>query len=193
MNATLQKVKSFAEKAHGDQRRKYSEERFISHPIRVMENCATYTDDVCVLSAALLHDVLEDTSVNKDQLHRFLQSVMSLSEASRTLDLVIELTDIYTKKHYPGLNRRARKGKEADRLALISGDAQTIKYADIMDNAANIFIHDPDFAVVFIQEGKRVLKRMIKGDPELLDRALKMVDDCLELMDEEKEVLNKIK
>jgi (p)ppGpp synthase/HD superfamily hydrolase len=193
MDATLEKVKSFADMAHGDQRRKYSDERFIAHPIRVMENCQKYTDDVCVLAAALLHDVLEDTDVKKEKLHAFLKSIMSLTQADRTFELVVELTDVYTKKHYPGLNRRARKAKEADRLAMISGDAQTIKYADIIDNATNIFVHDPDFAVVFIQEGKRVLKRMVKGDAELQDRALKMVDDCLELMDEGNGIVNKTK
>ncbi len=74
----------------------------------------------------------------------------------------------------------------------MSGDAQTIKYADVIDNATNIFVHDPDFAVVFIQEGRAVLKRMLNGDPELHDRALKVVDDCLELMDE-KELTERVR
>jgi (p)ppGpp synthase/HD superfamily hydrolase len=184
MNPTLEKVKRFAEKAHGEQRRKYSDERYISHPIRVMEMCMQYTDDDCMLAAALLHDVLEDTSVNEKEMRTFLNEVMSPEAAERTLEMVVELTDIYTKKKYPGLNRRARKSKEAERLSKVSGDAQTIKYADIIDNATNIFVHDPDFAIVFIQEGRGVLKRMLQGDPELYDRALKVVEDCLELMDE---------
>jgi (p)ppGpp synthase/HD superfamily hydrolase len=192
MNPTLEKVKHFADQAHGDQRRKYSGERYITHPIRVMEMCMKYTDDDCMLAAALLHDVLEDTTVTERAMAEFLQGIMSAETAGRTLDLVIELTDVYTKKNYPGLNRRARKAKEADRLSQVSGDAQTIKYADIVDNATNIFIHDPDFATVFIQEGKWVLKRMLKGDPELYDRAMKVVNDCLELMDE-RQVMDKLK
>lgn len=184
MNPTLEKVKRFAEEAHGEQRRKYSDERYILHPIRVMEMCEQYTDDDAMLAAALLHDVLEDTSVDEKQMRDFLHTIMSPEMAERTLEMVIELTDVYTKKKYPGLNRRSRKSKEAERLSKVSGDAQTIKYADIIDNTTNIFVHDPDFAVVFIQEGRAVLKRMMQGEAELHDRALKVVEDCLELMDE---------
>jgi guanosine-3',5'-bis(diphosphate) 3'-pyrophosphohydrolase len=192
MNPTLEAVKRFAEKAHGDQRRKYSDERYITHPIRVMETCMNYTDDDCMLAAALLHDVLEDTTVTQNEMGEFLRGVMTPEAAARTLELVVELTDIYTKKNYPGLNRRARKSKEAERLSHVSGDAQTIKYADIIDNATNIFVHDPDFAIVFIQEGKWVLKRMLKGDSELYDRAMKVVTDCLELMDD-RQVMDRLK
>jgi (p)ppGpp synthase/HD superfamily hydrolase len=191
MDAIIEKVKVFADQAHGDQRRKYSNERYIFHPLRVMENCRNYTDDMAVLAAALLHDVLEDTKVTREEMDNFLREIMPEVMAARTLDLVIELTDVYTKKNYPGLNRRARKMREADRLAKISGDAQTIKYADIIDNVTNIFVNDPDFAVVFIQEGRYALRKMEKGDEELFDKANKMIEDCLDLMNEH-ETLNRL-
>lgn len=191
MDAILEKVKVFADQAHGDQRRKYSNERYIFHPLRVMENCRNYTDDMAVLAAALLHDVLEDTKVTREEMNNFLREIMPEVMAVRTLDLVVELTDVYTKKNYPGLNRRTRKVREADRLAKISGDAQTIKYADIIDNVTNIFVNDPDFAVVFIQEGRFALRKMEKGDEELFDKANKMIEDCLDLMNEH-ETLNRL-
>ena len=101
MDAILEKVKVFADQAHGDQRRKYSNERYIFHPLRVMENCRNYTDDMAVLAAALLHDVLEDTKVTREEMDNFLREIMPEVMAARTLDLVIELTDVYTKKNYP--------------------------------------------------------------------------------------------
>ena len=191
MDAIIEKVKVFADQAHGDQRRKYSNERYIFHPLRVMENCRNYTDDMAVLAAALLHDVLEDTKVTREEMNNFLREIMPEVMAVRTLDLVVELTDVYTKKNYPGLNRRTRKVREADRLAKISGDAQTIKYADIIDNVTNIFVNDPDFAVVFIQEGRYALRKMEKGEEELFDKANKMIEDCLDLMNEH-ETLNRL-
>lgn len=191
MDTILEKVKIFADQAHGDQRRKYSNERYIFHPLRVMENCRNYTDDTAVLAAALLHDVLEDTKVTPEEMGDFLRDVMPEVMAARTLDLVVELTDVYTKKNYPGLNRRTRKVREADRLAKISSDAQTIKYADIIDNVTNIFVNDPDFAVVFIQEGRYALRKMEKGDEELFDKTNKMIEDCLDLMNEH-ETLNRL-
>src|SRR5688500_17499398 len=124
----LMKVREYTDQAHGSQMRKYSEDRYIVHPVRVMETVRQYRDDVAVLSAALLHDVLEDTPVSKDELGEFLSTIMDTNDAIRTLKVVEELTDIYVKANFPSLNRRRRKMKEADRLAEVSGDAQTIKY-----------------------------------------------------------------
>src|SRR4051812_22117881 len=115
MEEILEKVKNFADEAHGDQLRKYSPERYIVHPIRVMETCRNYDSRLPVLAAALLHDVLEDTEVDSDALSDFLKSVMDANDAKMTLTLVKELTDIYTKEDYPQSNRKQRKAKELER------------------------------------------------------------------------------
>src|SRR5690606_241565 len=99
-------------------------------------------------AAALLHDVLEDTDVDPEKLHRFLLELMNRDDAAKTLQLVTELTDIYTKAAWPRMNRRNRKAREAGRLAKASEQAQTIKYADIIDNAKEIAAHDADFGLV---------------------------------------------
>jgi len=104
MNETLKAVQDFAGKAHGEQMRHYTPDRYIVHPIRVMQLCTEYTQDETLLAAALLHDVLEDTQVNKEAMLCFLLSVMEEDKAKRTLGLVIELTDVYTKKKYPTWN-----------------------------------------------------------------------------------------
>ncbi|MGN6567929.1 MAG: hypothetical protein ACTHJ0_08255 [Flavipsychrobacter sp.] len=39
LQAKLEEVIAFADKAHGSQMRKYTPERYIVHPIRVMELC----------------------------------------------------------------------------------------------------------------------------------------------------------
>ncbi|HYG18880.1 MAG TPA: HD domain-containing protein [Ohtaekwangia sp.] len=179
MEKTLEQVRAFADKAHGTQTRKYSGERYIVHPVRVMETCAEFTTDQAVLAAALLHDVLEDTAVTGDVMREFLMQTMTRENATRTLALVVELTDVYVRKNYPGMNRRSRKAREAERLSGISADAQTIKYADIIDNSMNILSDDPDFAIVFVHEGKTLLQKMQKGNPILRSRAMKVVDDCL--------------
>jgi (p)ppGpp synthase/HD superfamily hydrolase len=57
----LQEIIQFADLAHGKQVRRYTSERYIVHPVRVMETCRQYTNDISVLAAAILHDVLEDT------------------------------------------------------------------------------------------------------------------------------------
>jgi guanosine-3',5'-bis(diphosphate) 3'-pyrophosphohydrolase len=176
---TIEKVAAFAEMAHEGQKRKYTPDRYMVHPIRVMEICREHTDDVCILSAALLHDVLEDTAVDRDALFEFLVTVMPESDARRTLSLVVDLTDVYVKKDYPSLNRKRRKEKERERIANTSADSQTVKYADIIDNCSEIVQHDRDFAGVFLRECKVLLQLTVKGDPDLYRRAKEQVEQSL--------------
>jgi guanosine-3',5'-bis(diphosphate) 3'-pyrophosphohydrolase len=167
MDKVLEEVKNFTDRAHGEQMRKYSADRYIVHPVRVMELCRKYTDDISILAAALLHDVLEDTPVSRQEIKTFLSGVMSSAQTAKTLKLVEELTDEFIKAKYPNLNRRRRKDKEVERLANTSADAQTIKYADIIDNSREIVPHDPSFARVFLRECEALIRNMDKGNPEL--------------------------
>lgn len=180
METVLKNIIEYADKAHGEQTRKYTPEKYIVHPIRVMETCRRVTNDICVLAAAVLHDVLEDTEVQASEMERFLKTQMNDDLALRTLQLVIDLTDVYVKKDYPKLNRRSRKSKELIRLEKISPDAQTIKYADIIDNSKEIIAHDPDFARVFLFECRTNLKKMDKGNQELYKEALSVVNSSIE-------------
>lgn len=106
---------------------------------------------------------------------------MDKREALATLQLVVELTDIYTKQHYPQWNRRKRKVKEAERLAEVSGDAQMIKYADIIDNM-DIVNTDTGFAPKFLAECSTLLQKMGKGNPELHKKATMMVNSSINFM-----------
>jgi (p)ppGpp synthase/HD superfamily hydrolase len=180
MNAVLEKVRDYADRAHGTQQRKYSPDRYIVHPVRVMEMCSRFTDQLPILAAALLHDVLEDTPVTKEKLHQFLLTVMTEEEAKETTVLVVELTDVFTKEAHPRWNRKKRKMKEAERIQKTSGDSQTVKYADIIDNCREIVQHDPDFAKVFLRECKGLLKVMQKGNKELYNEAVETVNQCLQ-------------
>jgi (p)ppGpp synthase/HD superfamily hydrolase len=174
----LHQVMTFADNCHNEQMRRYTSDRYIVHPERVMKICREYTNDITVLSAALLHDVLEDTPVTKVEVKDFLSERMSEQQVNKTVQLIDELTDIYTKKNYLKWNRRKRKNEEADRLAKTSAEAQTIKYADIIDNAPEIAEKDPDFAKRFIPECTALLKRITKGNAELYNRAVNTVNNC---------------
>lgn len=171
----IDKIIEFTNHAHGDQTRKYTPDKYIVHPIRVMETCRLYTDKVTILSAAILHDVLEDTETKKDDILSFLDELMNESDKNYTLQLVIELTDVYVKKDFPKLNRYTRKKMELERLRTISAAAQTIKYADILDNCKEIPLHDFSFAVRYLKECYEILLALDKGHPELRQRAMDLV------------------
>src|SRR5688500_7346721 len=150
----LDQIIAFTDHAHGDQLRKYSPERYIVHPVRVMETCRKYTDNIKVLAAAIMHDVLEDTPVKKEEIRIFLNGIMKIDQADKTIRIVEELTHVYTKSRYASLNRRAGKSKELERLKKISPEAQTIKYADVLDNCIEIAEYDPEFAPVYLRESR---------------------------------------
>jgi guanosine-3',5'-bis(diphosphate) 3'-pyrophosphohydrolase len=175
-NEILKNIRDYADEAHADQMRKYTPERYIVHPVRVMEMLQSYTSDIAVFAAALLHDVLEDTPRTKEDLAQFLKTLMDDATVERTVNLVIELTDVFITKDYPKWNRRKRKSMELERIMTTSSLAQTIKYADIMDNCNEIVAHDRNFAKVFLYECKRLLDGMDKGDPDLYKKAKEMVD-----------------
>jgi (p)ppGpp synthase/HD superfamily hydrolase len=179
MEEILEQVRLFAERAHGEQTRKYSTERYIFHLIRVMEMCSEHSQKLPVLTAALLHDVLEDTPVKKEEIRTFLSGLMEKNEVDYTLKLVTELTDIYVKKDYPKWNRRIRKAREAERIEKTSADAQTVKYADIIDNCREVIEKDPEFAAVFLRECKNLLAKITKGNRALYNKAVKTVNDRL--------------
>lgn len=157
----------FVKKEHGDQRRKYTDEPYWRHLVRVAEKASKRLKDG--IEIALCHDVLKDTSCTEKQLHEQLLSIGYSSHSAKEITYgVVELTDVFIKEAYPKLNRRARKKREAERLGKISYTAQSIKYADLIDNTSSIVDGDPGFARVYIHEAIDILNQMRAGNIHLL-------------------------
>lgn len=155
MTDKLTKAIQLAALAHSGQTRKYSGLPYIVHPLSVMSTLLRNgITDVDILSAAVLHDVVEDTNTTL----RHIQNVFG----RRVAQLVEELTE----PEHSG-NRLERKAKEAERLGKVSVDAQTIKCADLIDNTADIAENDPAFAKVYIREKAQTLLKMSKADQRL--------------------------
>nr|WP_229487968.1 bifunctional (p)ppGpp synthetase/guanosine-3',5'-bis(diphosphate) 3'-pyrophosphohydrolase [Pseudoduganella lutea] len=89
--ADLKKVKEayrFSDEMHLGQVRK-SGEPYISHPIAVAEICADWKLDAQALMAALLHDVMEDQDVKKEELiERFGSPVAQLVDGLSKLEKI---------------------------------------------------------------------------------------------------------
>ncbi|MGN6389378.1 MAG: RelA/SpoT family protein, partial [Burkholderiaceae bacterium] len=87
----LKKVKEayrFSDEMHLGQMR-VSGEPYISHPIAVAEICADWKLDAQAIMAALLHDVMEDQDVKKEELiERFGAPVASLVDGLSKLDKI---------------------------------------------------------------------------------------------------------
>src|SRR6185437_10305243 len=87
----LKKVKEayrFSDEMHLGQMRK-SGEPYISHPIAVAEICAEWKLDSQAIMAALLHDVMEDQGVKKEELiERFGAPVANLVDGLSKLEKI---------------------------------------------------------------------------------------------------------
>jgi guanosine-3',5'-bis(diphosphate) 3'-pyrophosphohydrolase len=84
----LSRAFAFAAKAHGGQQRRSGEE-FIHHPWGVARICAQLRQQDATIAAALLHDVVEDTGVELDDVRAEFGD-----EVARLVDGVTKLTRI---------------------------------------------------------------------------------------------------
>jgi guanosine-3',5'-bis(diphosphate) 3'-pyrophosphohydrolase len=163
----IARAREFARKAHRNQTRKYTGLPYVDHVIAVSAIVAAHGGDDNQIIAALLHDTVEDTDVT-------LESVR-VNFGDDVAKLVEELTNVYKEADFPHLNRTARKALEAERLGKISARAQTIKYADFLNNGEDILAQDADFAKVYLREIAHKLELMTLGDPELKQEVLTRV------------------
>ena len=172
-----QKFLVFVKQKHEGQVRKYTGEPYYTHLLSVAETVSKVLPDYTLaVEIALGHDLLEDTDCTSLDLYRKLRSIGYGSTESAVISTgVVALTDVYIKDDYPDLNRKARKQLEAQRLGKIDFVAQTIKYADLLDNGSSIGQHDPGFAKVYLQEKADILAVMDKGDKGLFELCKKQL------------------
>jgi len=167
----LRRAALFAREAHEGQLRDGKGEPCIVHPMRVAGRTILLDydrdgidADEDMVVAAWLHDVIEDTSVTRDSIRREF--------GWRVEELVVELTNHYTKVAYPDLKRAERKTLELGRLADISRRALVIKLIDRIDNLRDINPTTP-FAKVYSQESTGLVtlgeRRGLKLAAELRD------------------------
>lgn len=133
----------YATAAHAavGQRRKYTGDPYIVHPIRVRKIVYIYGGDADMQAAAYLHDVVEDTDVDiADIQDMFGKDIAEIVEG---------LTDVSRPEDG---NRDTRKAMDREHSANASYKAQFVKCADIIDNSKDIGENDPSFNVVYRKE-----------------------------------------
>ncbi|WP_031527656.1 HD domain-containing protein [Dyadobacter crusticola] len=158
----------FVKEMHGTQVRKYSGKPYYTHLLSVADTVSRYSNEGCETEIALCHDLIEDTPCSLATLSGLLIKLgYNVQEDAQILAAVDDLTDKYTSAKYPHLNRAKRKQMEAARIISSKPIAQTVKYADIIDNIVSIAASDRGFARVYLREIDHYLWRLNKGNPDL--------------------------
>ena len=155
----------YATEAHGDQKRKYTGEPYIVHPIAVAQLVASVTDDCNMISAAFLHDVIEDTDKTFDDIR-------DAGFGYEVAEYVLGMTDVSVLSDG---NRVTRKKMDREHLQAQCHQVQTIKLADLIDNSKSIIMHGGKFAPIYMAEKKLLLEVLTKGDASLRETALGIV------------------
>lgn len=193
---------------HRGQKRKYTGEPYISHPLEVAGIIATYESpfDESVplrvrIATALLHDTVEDQGeaqgVTREVIEHCLHAKFAAANQHVHLGLEYEiqlvgagveaLTD---PAPAPGLNRAKRKQMTRIRLRDSPGWIQGIKCGDIVSNAKSIVQHDPNFAHICIPEMQALVNGFAHVNPAVLEHTNKVLHQCqhklLEIFDPEK-------
>jgi len=155
------KALEFAALKHRDQRRKDAQASpYINHPIAlagVLASEGGVTDPV-VLSAALLHDTVEDTQTTPAELRAAF--------GERIAGIVEEVTDDQN------LPKAERKRLQVEHAAHISREAKLVKLADKICNVRDVAGHPPAKWDLtrrreYFEWAKAVVDRMRGVHPEL--------------------------
>ncbi len=130
----LQRAYAFSEAAHHGQFRK-SGEPYISHPLAVAKILAQWHLDAQALTAALLHDVMEDTAVTKEEIaESFGKPVAELVDGVSKIDAI----EFQSKEDFQAENFRKM-------LLAMARDVRVIliKLADRLHNMRTMQVMDP--------------------------------------------------
>ena len=158
----------FAEKAHEGQKRKYTLEPYINHPRAVAKLVSEITDDCEMICAALLHDVIEDCNVTK-------QDLIDIGFGFTIADLVQQLSNVRS-----GKNRKERKRDDRVRLQQCDHRVQTVKICDIIDNAETMHLDPTGFALTWYIESHALALVLTKADSEARKHCLDLLEKYID-------------
>ena len=123
---------AFAAERHSGQRRKdAAASPYINHPIALADVLANEGRvlDVVVLSAAMLHDTIEDTATTADEIETLF--------GPRIAAVVVEVSDDRS------LDKATRKLRQIEHAPHLSPEAKLVKLADKICNLRDILASPP--------------------------------------------------
>ncbi len=141
----------FAVKAHDGMTRKRSTLPYIVHPMEAAVIASTMTQDKTVLSAAVLHDVVEDTSVTIDEIKEVFSEEIASLVACETENKRV---------HMPSADSWQIRKEEAINLLKNTQDIR-VKIIFLSDKLANM----RSFYEQYLVQGEKIWSFFNQKDP----------------------------
>ena len=168
------KAASFSAKKHIDQKRKGdSASPYINHPLEVANLLVNVgkVEDVEVLTAAVLHDTIEDTGTTKEEITELF--------GEKVCRMVLEVTDDKS------LPKAERKQKQIEHAPHLSEGAKQIKLGDKISNITDVMNDPPagwskERRLEYIEWGEKVVAGLRGANPALENRFDELVKKAKE-------------
>jgi len=166
-NAIIFEAAAFAARAHKNQIRKDNQTPYISHPFRV---CLVVRhifgfDDPQMLAAAILHDTIEDTTTDFDDIIERFGPVVAKWVAALTKDMRLE--------------NDTREAEYVKGLAAADWQVKVLKLADIYDNAGDCKSFSANGRRKTLTKSRYYIDAMRAGIPREAEHVLKLVEGRL--------------
>lgn len=151
------KAAALAVRAHAGQKRKYTGFPYITHPARVAGRVGILpgaTEEM--VAAAYLHDVLEDTTITREEI-----------EEATNAQVGFYVDCMTNKSKGTGLPRDQRKALDRKHLSEVPAEVKLIKTLDRIDNLLEMTDSPADFKRVYAAES--LLLADVLGPGPLVD------------------------
>jgi guanosine-3',5'-bis(diphosphate) 3'-pyrophosphohydrolase len=145
-NRLLGAVRFAAERHRDDRRKGETAAPYINHPIVVAEQLAAHGlgEDVELLMAAVLHDVIEDTDATFEDVRDAF--------GARVADIVQEVSEDKS------IEKEARRQLVLDTIGHKSRAARLVKLSDLIANVHDVIHHPPQWSL------ERKLKYLLRAE-----------------------------
>ena len=149
----LEEAIIYATIMHQGKIRKFGDTPYILHPLEVAQILSTMTDDQEIITAGILHDIVEDTDGTLAEIR------------SRFGDRVAELVSSESEEKYPGEDSSAtwKKRKEESLKVLRNSKDIGVKMLWVADKLANI----RGLAGVYSEKGEVMWQSLNQKDPAM--------------------------
>ena len=163
----LEEAIIYAAVMHQGKVRKFKSIPYILHPLEVSQILSTMTDDMEIITAGILHDIVEDTDGTLEEIEK------------RFGKRVAYLVSSESEQEYPGEDRRETWQRRKSEALLILKNSRDIgvKMLWLADKLANM----RSLARIYSERGEAVWNELHQSDPEMQCWYYRTIAETVEL------------